>query len=202
MPVPATAGSNVVDGIVLEDRGVVDEQADRPERLCRLSDQGLGCVHVGQVGFAPPPRVPPRSANLLARATRHPRRERLQWIATAKPCAARSSTIALPMRFAPPVTNAVLAAAVMIDPCCFGAGSLPANAAAASLQSVLSFDGFVAKCPKSGRQGLRRSASVEADIECATPCTKRASAGSARTLLTEAVARRTTSSFSLIRAGQ
>ncbi len=50
-------------------------------------------------------------------------REALAWIATAKPCAARSSTIALPIRLAPPVTSAVPAASIIACPL-FAAGAI------------------------------------------------------------------------------
>ena len=75
-----------VDGaIVLEDRGVVDQQADRPERRCRRCDQRRRPALMSVRSACDHDRAcrPPR--DLFGERFGLRRRERLQWIATAKP---------------------------------------------------------------------------------------------------------------------
>ena len=68
----------------------------------------LNSVRSASTTQAMPPLSAISSASAAAAST-----ELLQWIATAKPFAARSSTMARPIRFAPPVTSAVTRLFVM-----------------------------------------------------------------------------------------
>ena len=99
--------------VVLEHRGVVDEEADGAHGCFRgLNDAGQR-VEIGEVADhdprpgRPAPRWRPRGPSASAW-------ERWQWIATGTPSAASISTMARPMRRAPPVTSA--AGGVIDDP--------------------------------------------------------------------------------------